>query len=89
MEKENHKVRLFKEEEKIRQVTHWDLDYLSKDEILNLYKRGTGNLSPNNGIIHTTDNINKTAVSNRNISLLLIAIGLIMLTGALCVASLL
>ena len=89
MKKENQKVRLLKEEEKIRQVTHWDLDYLSKDEILDLYKRETGSHNPNNGIIHTTDNTNKTAMSNRNVALLLIAIGLMLLTGALYVASLL
>jgi hypothetical protein len=38
MKKVKKKIRLIKEEEKIQQVTHWDLDYLSKDEIPDLFK---------------------------------------------------
>jgi hypothetical protein len=37
--KNEKKIHLIKEDEKIRQVTHWDLDYLPKDEILDLYQR--------------------------------------------------
>ena len=42
MKKEKYKFRLFKEKEKIRQVTHWDLDYLPMHEILELYQRESG-----------------------------------------------
>jgi hypothetical protein len=42
MKNEKKKIHLIKEDEKIKQVTHWDLDYLPKDEILDLYQTGNG-----------------------------------------------
>ncbi len=42
MKNKKQRFLLIKEEEKIRQVTHWDLDYLPTDEILDLYQRETG-----------------------------------------------
>lgn len=75
------KLHLIKEEEKIRQVTHWDLDYLPKDEILNMYKRGSGH-GQKNSVGFAEDK------SHERVSLLLIAMGLLLLAGALYVTSL-
>ena len=36
MKNEKRRFRLIKEEEKRRQVTHWDLDYLPKEEMVNI-----------------------------------------------------
>lgn len=47
MKKVKKKIRLIREEEKIQQVTHWDLDYLSKDKIPDLFKREKGHLEKN------------------------------------------
>lgn len=82
MKKGNINIRLFKEEEKNRQVTHWDQDYLPKDKILDLYsQRETGNFNQKNGSGHAIDK------GNQWISLLLIAIGLVILSGAFYVIS--
>jgi hypothetical protein len=75
MKKEKRQFWLIKEEEKIRQVTHWDLDYLPTKEILDLYQRKSSTE-------HVTDE------SNRKLSLLLIASGLLLLAGTLFVMSL-
>jgi hypothetical protein len=82
MKNEKQKIRLIKEDEKIRQVTHWDLDYLPKDEILDLYQRERGHHKQKNRIGHATDE------SNKKLSLVLIATGLLMLAGTLFVMSL-
>jgi len=82
MKTEKKKFRVTKEQEKIRQVTHWDLDYLPKEKILDLYQRETGYRKQKHKTAPATDE------SNRTIPLLLIAIGLLLLAGALCVASL-
>ena len=44
-----------REEEKIRQVTHWDLDYLPTNEILDLYQRKSGHSQQINSIENVTD----------------------------------
>jgi hypothetical protein len=75
MKKEKRQFWLIKEEEKIRQVTHWDLDYLPTKEILDLYQRKSSTE-------HVTDE------SNTKLSLLLIASGLLLLAGTLFVMSL-
>jgi len=80
MKTENRKFRLVKEEEKLQQVTHWDLDYLPRDEILDLYQRRTGYRQPINKTARAIDESNKT------LPLLLIAAGMLLLAGALCVA---
>ena len=80
--KNEKKIHLIKEDEKIRQVTHWDLDYLPKDEILDLYQRETGHYQQKNKGEHATDE------TNEKLPLLLIATGLFLLAGALYVASL-
>ena len=82
MKKGKNKIRLIKEDEKIRQVAHWDLDYLSKDEILDLYERETGHHKQKIRIGHADDK------NYEKVSMLLIAIGLLLLAGALCVAAL-
>lgn len=80
MKTEKQKFRLVKEEEKLRQVTHWDLDYLPRDEILDLYQRRTGYRQP------TNKNGRAIEDSNKTLPLLLIAAGILVLTAALCVA---
>jgi hypothetical protein len=82
MKNEKKKIHLIKEDEKIKQVTHWDLDYLPKDEILDLYRQGTGNHQQKNKTAHAADETSK------RLPLLLIAIGLFLLAGARYVASL-
>lgn len=82
MKKEKRKFRLIKEEEKIRQVTHWDLDYLPTDEILDLYQRKSGHSQQINSIE------NVTIESNKKLSFLLIASGLLLLAGTLFIMSL-
>ena len=76
------KIRLFKEKEKIHQVTHWDLDYLTKDEIKDLYNRKTGQYKQED------EKRNATGKSNQKFSLLLITMGILLLAGSLYVASL-
>lgn len=82
MKKGKNKIRLIKEDEKIRQVTHWDLDYLPKDEILDLYRRETGHHKQKTSIGLADEK------SYAKVSMLLIALGLLLLAGALCVAAL-
>ena len=82
MKKENQRFRLFKENEKIRQVTHWDLDYLPMDEILELYQRESGPSQQKNSNEHVTDE------GNTKLSLVLIASGLSILAGTLFIMSL-
>ena len=82
MKYKKQRFRLIKEEEKIRQVTHWDLDYLPTDEILDLYQRKSGHYQQKNSIGHTTDERNK------KLSLLLIVTGLLLLVGILYILSL-
>ena len=82
MKDKKQRFRLIKEEEKIRQVTHWDLDYLPTDEILDLYQWKSGHYQQKIGIGHTIDERNK------NLSLLLIATGLLLLAGTLFILSL-
>lgn len=76
------KFRLFKEKEKINQVTHWDLDYLTKDEIQDLYNRKTGYYRQGDQKRHATGK------GGQKFSLLLITIGILLLAGSLYVASL-
>ncbi len=82
MKKGKNKIRLIKEDEKIRQVTHWDLDYLPKDEILDLYRRETGHHNQKTSIELADEK------SYAKVSMLLITLGLLLLAGALCVAAL-
>jgi hypothetical protein len=58
MKNEKRRFRLIKEEEKRRQVTHWDLDYLPKEEILDLYQRGTVYHQQKNSTAHTNNENN-------------------------------
>jgi hypothetical protein len=81
MEKEKSEIHLFKEKEKIRQVTHWDLDYLSKDEILDLYNRKTVYHQQKEEIGHA---IGK---NTPKFLLLLITVGLLLLAGSLCISA--
>lgn len=42
MEKSAKKMRVYKEEIKVTQTTHWDMDYLPKKEVDALYDRAPG-----------------------------------------------
>jgi hypothetical protein len=81
MEKKGRKARVFKEREKLQQVTHWDLDYLSKDDLYRLseWKFDPYRQSQQNGL--------DTRQNNRSLPLLLISIGTILLLGSLFIAS--
>ena len=76
------KMRVYKEKGKIQRVTHWDLDYLPMDEILDLYKQKEEHQPPKGATGPATGK------SNLKLSLLLIAAGLVLLAGSLYVASL-
>lgn len=82
MEKGLKKIRVIKEKEKIQQVTHWDLDYLSKDEVRDLYELNPAQYQRKDEIRHST------AKSKQKLSLLMITMGLFLLAGSLYVASL-
>ena len=77
-----HRIRVIKEKEKIRQVTHWDLDYLPIDEVQDLYERKTVNGRQKEKTRHASGE------SNQKLSLLLIMIGLFLLAASLYFASL-
>ncbi len=76
------KIRLFKEKEKLNQVTHWDLDSLTRDQIRDLYIRKPGYFR------QVDDKRHATGKSSQKFSLLLITIGILLLAGSLYVASL-
>jgi len=76
------KIRLFKEKEKLNQVTHWDLDYLTRDEIRDLYNRKTGYYRQKD------EKRDATGKGRQKFSLLLITMGILLLAGSLYVASL-
>ena len=80
MKKGLQKIRIIKAKEKIHQVTHWDLDYLPKDEILNLYERKTGYHQNKVEIGH------ETGKRHQKLSLLLITMVFFLLAGSLYVA---
>ena len=82
MKNGNQKIRLFKEKEKLNQVTHWDLDYLTRDEIRDLYIRKTGYFRKVDKKRHATGK------GSQKFSLLLITMGILLLAGSLYVASL-
>jgi len=77
----NRKIRVFKENGKTPQVTHWDLDYLSKDDVRDLYEQGTKNYQ------RKAKQERASSTSNQKLSLLLITIGCLLLAGSLYVAS--
>ena len=82
MENGTRKIRIIKEKEKLNQVTHWDLDYLSKDEVQKLYEDKAG-------YPQQTDRIRRTSgESNQSAGLRLIMIGVLLLVVSLCVAAL-
>ena len=82
MNNEIQKIRVFKEKEKLNQVTHWDLDYLTRDEIRDLYVRKTVYFK------QVDDKRHATGKGNQKFSLLLITMGILLLAGSLYVASL-
>ena len=82
MVKRTNNIRLIKEEEKIRQVTHWDMDYLPRDEILEMYKREKRHHGLRGRYKSATDKNSKA------LSLLMIATGLLLLAVTLYVSSL-
>jgi hypothetical protein len=80
MKTENRQFRLIKEKEKLQQVTHWDMDYLPRDEILELYQRRTGYRQQTDKTARAIDE------SHQTLPWLLIAAGVLLLAGTLCVA---
>jgi hypothetical protein len=76
------KFKVFKEGGKIHQVTHWDLDYLSQDEVRDLYERKTGSYE------NDSTQKNEPEMHNQKLPLLLITMGLVLLAGSLCLAAL-
>jgi hypothetical protein len=72
--------RVHKEPDKLRQVTHWDIDYLSLTEIDSLYRQNQANSPP-----HLT--IKPTRDSTARLPLILIAAGLVVLLLSLSIAS--
>jgi len=82
MENHTRKIRVIKEKEKLNQVTHWDLDYLPKDEVQELYEHKTGHADQTGAVRQTSGE------SKQKASLLLIAIGVLLLAVSLYVASL-
>ena len=66
----------------MQQVTHWDMDYLPKDEILNLYERETADHG------QKQETVRATRKNRQKLPLLLIVMGLILLAASLFVASL-
>jgi hypothetical protein len=79
MEEEKKKVRIFKESEKNHQVTHWDMDYLTLEEVQALYNRQNGgrHLKPNRVV----------EFINNHIPTLMIGLGLLLLSAAIFMAS--
>lgn len=79
MDEKQKKHRVFKEKGKIKQVTHWDLDYLPREEIDDLYLQ------------KREENYRKAGPTYRSggkkLALMLIAMGLVLLAGSLYLAS--
>jgi len=79
MDEKQKKHRVFKEKGKIEQVTHWDLDYLSREEINDLYvqkrEKNRREAQP------------ERRSGGKKLALMLIGMGLALLAGALFLAS--
>ena len=72
---------MFKERGKVNQVTHWDLDYLSKEEVFDLYERRSDDFQRRDKKGH----VNRKP--NQKLALLLTTIGFLLLAGSLYLAS--
>ena len=82
MEKGIPKSRVNKEKEKINKVTHWDLDYLPKEKVQDLYE-------PNPVQHHMKEELrHSSGISKNKLSLMMIAGGLFLLAVSLYIASL-
>jgi len=82
MNTEEQAFRIIKEKEKIRQVTHWDLDFLSRKDLRDLYRRKTGDS------FQIAKREHATYRSNQTLAIVLIAAGLFLLASSLYVLSL-
>ncbi|BBO77047.1 hypothetical protein DSCW_44640 [Desulfosarcina widdelii] len=79
MDEKQKKHRVFKEKGKIGQVTHWDLDYLSREEINDLYVQKREKNHRESHPEHRS--------GGKKLALMLIGMGLALLAGALFLAS--
>ena len=79
MAKKKKSMRVIKENGKLRQVTHWDIDYLSADQIETLYAKNDS--EPSRNVANSTD------LSGTKWGLLLIGVGSIVLLFSLFLAS--
>lgn len=79
MEEKQRKHRVYKEKGKIKRVTHWDMDYLPKEEINDLYAQ-------NRGVSHRETQPEPRS-GGKKLALMLIGMGLALLAGALFLAS--
>lgn len=79
MEEKKKKHRVFKEKGKIKQVTHWDLDYLPREEINDLYFQKREKNHREAQPAHQSD--------STKLALMLIGVGLVLLAGSLYLAS--
>ena len=79
MDENQKKHRVFKEKGKMEQVTHWDLDYLSREEVNDLYVQKREKNHREAKPEHRSD--------GKKLALMLIGMGLALLAGALFLAS--
>lgn len=79
MDEKQRKHRIFKEKGKIGQVTHWDMDYLSREEVNDLYvqkqEKNPWEAQP------------ERRSGGKKLALMLIGMGLALLAGSLYLAS--
>jgi len=79
MDEKQKKHRVFKEKGKIKQVTHWDLDYLPREEIKDLYLQKREKKHREAQPEHRS--------GGKKLALMLIGMGLVLLAGSLYLAS--
>jgi hypothetical protein len=79
MDEEKRKHRVFKEKGKTERVTHWDMDYLPREEINDLYLQQRGQNHKEAQPEHRS--------GGKKLALMLIGMGLALLAGSLYLAS--
>ena len=79
MDENQKKHRVFKEKGKLEQVTHWDMDYLSREEVNDLYAQNREKNPREAQPEHRS--------GGKKLALMLIGMGLSLLAGSLYLAS--
>jgi len=79
MEQQRRKHRVFKEKDKIERVTHWDLDYLPRQQISDLYAQKREKNHRETQPEHQS--------GGKKLALMLIGIGFALLAGSLFLAT--